>query len=111
VELKNISFRYAGAEEDALKNISFVEGEVLVNGVNVKDVVQIELRSQIGYVSQKSVLMSGTIKSKGVNFGTIANILLWLIGIYLISALFQFIQSFIMTGVSNKTSYRLRQRH
>lgn len=39
------------------------EGEVLVGGVNVKDVTQNELRKHIGYVPQKSVLMSGTIES------------------------------------------------
>lgn len=38
------------------------EGEVLVNGVNVKDASQKELHSIIGYVPQKSLLFSGTIK-------------------------------------------------
>jgi ABC-type multidrug transport system, ATPase and permease components len=38
-------------------------GEVLVNGVNVKDVSQKELRDQIGYVPQKGILLSGTIDS------------------------------------------------
>lgn len=38
-------------------------GEVLVDGVNVRDVTQHELRSHIGYVPQKSVLLAGTIKS------------------------------------------------
>ncbi len=38
-------------------------GEVLVNGVNVKDVTQHELRAQIGYVPQKGILISGTIAS------------------------------------------------
>lgn len=38
-------------------------GEVLVNGVNVKDVAQHELRDQIGYVPQKGILISGTIAS------------------------------------------------
>ncbi len=38
-------------------------GEVLVNGVNVKDVEQHELRTQIGYVPQKGILISGTIAS------------------------------------------------
>lgn len=47
--------------------------------------------------------------SEGVNFGAIANILLWLVGLYLLSALFQFIQGFIMTGISNKISYKLRK--
>ncbi len=46
--------------------------------------------------------------SEGVDFGAIAAILLWLLGLYLISAIFQFIQGFIMTGVSNKIAYRLR---
>lgn len=46
---------------------------------------------------------------EGVNFGAIANILLWLIGLYLLSALFQFIQGYIMTGVSNRIAYRLRR--
>ena len=38
-------------------------GEVLVNGVNVKNVFQHELREQIGYVPQKGILLSGTIAS------------------------------------------------
>ena len=38
-------------------------GEVLVNGINVKDVSQKELRDQIGYVPQKGILLSGTIDS------------------------------------------------
>ncbi|HBE07321.1 MAG TPA: multidrug ABC transporter ATP-binding protein [Firmicutes bacterium] len=47
--------------------------------------------------------------SEGVDFTAIGSILLRLIGLYLISALFQFIQGFIMTGVSNKITYRLRK--
>ncbi len=38
-------------------------GEVLVGGVNVRNVAQKDLRAKIGYVPQKSVLMSGTIQS------------------------------------------------
>ncbi len=38
-------------------------GELLVDGVNVKDVPQKELRKRIGFVPQKGVLFSGTIKS------------------------------------------------
>jgi len=94
VEFRDVSFRFEGAEQNALCNISFVahpgkttafigstgsgkstilnliprfydvtEGEVLVDGVNVKDAAQHELRSHIGYVPQKSVLMGGTIAS------------------------------------------------
>ena len=39
------------------------EGEILVDGVNIKNVSQHELRERIGYVPQKGVLFSGTIDS------------------------------------------------
>lgn len=39
------------------------EGEILVEGVNVKEVSQHDLREKIGYVPQKGVLFSGTIES------------------------------------------------
>ena len=38
-------------------------GELLVDGVNVKDLSQKELRDVIGFVPQKGVLFSGTIES------------------------------------------------
>ncbi len=38
-------------------------GELLVDGVNVKDVSQKELRDVIGFVPQKGILFSGTIES------------------------------------------------
>lgn len=38
-------------------------GEILIDGVNIKDVTQKELRNVIGFVPQKGVLFSGTIKS------------------------------------------------
>ncbi|MDL2310640.1 ABC transporter ATP-binding protein/permease [Peptostreptococcaceae bacterium OttesenSCG-928-C18] len=39
------------------------EGEVLVNGINVKDYKLNSLNNYIGYVPQKAVLISGTIES------------------------------------------------
>lgn len=39
------------------------EGEVLVDGVNVREYDQHALRNKIGYVSQKAVLFSGSIRS------------------------------------------------
>jgi ATP-binding cassette subfamily B protein len=94
IEFRNVRFRYEGAGEDALEDLSFIAhpgqttafigstgsgkstilnliprfydataGEVLVDGVNVRDVTQHELRSHIGYVPQKSVLLAGTIES------------------------------------------------
>ena len=39
------------------------EGQVLVDGVDVRDITQYELRNKIGYVPQQSFLFSGTIES------------------------------------------------
>ncbi|MFA9376601.1 MAG: ABC transporter ATP-binding protein [Lachnotalea sp.] len=39
------------------------EGEILIDGVNVKDYTQHDLHEKIGYVPQKGVLFSGTIES------------------------------------------------
>lgn len=39
------------------------DGEILINGVNIKEVAQYDLRKKIGYVPQKGVLFSGTIES------------------------------------------------
>lgn len=44
-----------------------------------------------------------------VNFDTLGAILLLLIGFYLISSICSFIQGWLMTGVSQKVSYRLRK--
>lgn len=47
--------------------------------------------------------------SGGIDFGTIGVILLWAMGLYACSAVFSFIQGFIMTGISNDVTYRLRR--
>ena len=47
--------------------------------------------------------------SSGVDFGKIAQILLWLIGLYGVSALFQFLQGYIMAGVSNRITWKMRK--
>jgi len=44
------------------------DGEVLVDGVNVKEYTQRELRNKIGYVSQKAILFAGTVRDN-VAFG------------------------------------------
>ncbi|MBO5888580.1 MAG: ABC transporter ATP-binding protein [Clostridia bacterium] len=43
-------------------------GEILIDGVNVKDYKQKDLHNKIGYVPQKAVLFSGTIESN-LKFG------------------------------------------
>ncbi len=94
VEFRNVSFRYPGAEEDVLHNISFTaqpgqttaligttgsgkstivsliprfydvtEGAVYVDGTDIREVTQHDLRDRIGYVPQKGTLFSGTIET------------------------------------------------
>lgn len=54
-------------------------------------------------------LMSKISGGKGIDFGKIGAILLWTLGLYLISAVFSFIQGWIMTGISNQVTYNLRK--
>lgn len=43
-------------------------GKVMVDGIDVRDYAQTELRNKIGYISQKAVMFSGTVKSN-IMFG------------------------------------------
>ena len=94
VSFNNVSFRYPGADEDVLSDISFstkpgqttafigstgsgkstlinlvprfydvTSGSICVDGVDIRDVKQADLRSRIGYVPQKGMLLSGDIES------------------------------------------------
>lgn len=94
VEFKNVSFRYADAEDAVLSDISFTakpgettafigstgsgkttlvnliprffdvtEGSITIDGVDIRDMKQHDLREMIGYVPQKGMLFSGDIKS------------------------------------------------
>lgn len=77
--LENISFRVekgqtlaiigaTGSGKSTLINLiprfyDATEGQVLVDGVDVKDYSLTELRNKLGYVSQRTVLFSGTVES------------------------------------------------
>ena len=54
-------------------------------------------------------LMSKISGGAGINFTKINKILLTLIILYALSALFSFIQGYIMTGISQKFTYKLRK--
>ncbi len=102
IEFRNVSFKYPGAAESVLENISFkvkkgetiafigstgsgkstlinlalrfydvTEGQILVDGVDVRDYKLEALRRKIGYIPQKATIFSGTIYDN-VNYGDTA---------------------------------------
>lgn len=99
IEFKDVCFKYPGADEYVLKNISFVankgqtvafigstgsgkstlinllprfydatEGQILIDGLDVKDYTQEQLHDKLGYIPQHANLFSGTIESN-LTFG------------------------------------------
>ena len=54
-------------------------------------------------------LMSKLSGGNGIDFGKIGRILLVLLGIYVCSAVFSFVQGWIMTGISQKMTFRMRK--
>lgn len=94
VEFDNVSYKFTGADNNVINNISFTaepgkttaiiggtgsgkstilnllmrfydvsEGSIKIDGVDIRDISQEQLRDIIGYVPQKAVLFSGTIES------------------------------------------------
>lgn len=94
IEFQNVAFKYPGADDYVLRDISFkagpgetiafvggtgsgkstlvnliprfydvTEGRIVIDGADIRDVTQHDLRDKIGYVPQKSMLFSGTIDS------------------------------------------------
>ena len=56
-----------------------------------------------------SGLMAKVNGTGGLDFAKIGSILLFALGLYVISALFSFVQGWIMTGVTQKVCYRMRK--
>lgn len=56
----------------------------------------------------KGIMGKITGASTGIDFGAVGQILLYLVGLYVASAAFSYIQGYIMTGVSMKVTYNLR---
>lgn len=80
----------------------FAVGSTLFNVVGPKILGQATTELFSGLVAK--VQGAGSI-----NFGKIGTILLLLLGLYLLSALFSFVQGWIMTGVTQRLCYRLRR--
>ncbi|HUC96634.1 MAG TPA: ABC transporter ATP-binding protein [Candidatus Saccharimonadales bacterium] len=54
-------------------------------------------------------IIKGLFSPKGINFTNIAGIGFWLIGLYLASALFSYLASWIMISISQKITYKFRR--
>ena len=50
-----------------------------------------------------------TTNAEGINFTRIGEIILFLVGLYLISVIFSLIQGWVMSGVAQKVSYNMRK--
>jgi ATP-binding cassette subfamily B multidrug efflux pump len=92
IEFKNVTFSYPGADEPAIKGISFRaspgevtaviggtgsgkstmvnliprfydpdSGDILVDGVDIRELAQEDLRARMGFVPQRAVLFNGTV--------------------------------------------------
>jgi len=48
-------------------------------------------------------------KGTGIDFTYIGNIILWMVGLYLLSTLFSFVQGWIMAGISASVTYKFRK--
>lgn len=57
----------------------------------------------------KYVAFQHHLPAPGIDFGYIATVLQILLGLYIISAIFMYIQQYIMAGVAQRTMYRLRR--
>ena len=55
-------------------------------------------------------LMAKVSGTGGIDFGAIEKILLILVCLYVVSALFSFVQGYIMSGISQKISYEMRNQ-
>ena len=54
-------------------------------------------------------LMDKIQRTGSIDFGKIGSILLFVLGLYLLSAIFSFVQGWIMTGITQKVCYQLRK--
>ena len=53
-------------------------------------------------------IMSKLSGGSGIDFGKVAQIAITLLGLYLLSAVFSFVQGFTMTGIAQKITYKMR---
>jgi ATP-binding cassette subfamily B multidrug efflux pump len=61
------------------------------------------------YIAQHPNLPLHPVPVPGIDFGYIGTVLLLLLGLYVVSSVFTFIQQYVMAGVAQRTVYQLRK--
>lgn len=81
----------------------------LFNGLIAKFVVMIKNRMILKQLALNPSLPLQTMPVPGVEFGYIGHIILILLVLYIISAIFLFVQQYLMAGVAQRTIYKMRK--
>lgn len=81
----------------------------LFNNLISSFIVQVKNQQIKNALMQNPMLSLHLSPVPGVEFGYIGRIMLILLGLYIVSAIFIFIQQYLMAGVSQKVIYRLRK--
>jgi ATP-binding cassette subfamily B multidrug efflux pump len=80
--------------------------QLLKNGATQQQLID-ALRAA-GNNQQADMLQSLHLTASGIDFGGLGGILLVLVGVYVVSSIFGWIQAYIMAGVTQRSVYRLR---
>lgn len=96
-------FKYVGSSKYAILIFAiFAIGSTMFNVIAPKTLGKATNELQIGFMSK----LMGTGQ---INFDNIGHILLLVLVIYALSAVFNLVQGFIMTGITQKLCYRMRK--
>ena len=87
---------------------------VLPNNTTVNDILnnlpnRSEIESKIPADQLQTVLAFNVTKKPTFHFDIIGQIILWLIGLYLVSAILRYLGSWIMTNITQKITFKMRQ--
>lgn len=105
-------YRNIKAYELITKNLP--NNTVLPNNTTVNDILnnlpnRSEIESKIPADQLQTVLAFNVTKKPTFHFDIIGQIILWLIGLYLVSAVLRYLGSWIMTNITQKITFKMRQ--
>ncbi len=105
-------YRNIKAYELITKNLP--NNAILPNNTTVNDILnnlpnRSEIESKIPADQLQTVLAFNVTKKPTFHFDIIGQIILWLIGLYLVSAVLRYLGSWIMTNITQKITFKMRQ--